>query len=446
MRFFLLLLIAALAMPSSFAMADETQKRPNILWVMAEDISLELGVYGHPAVKTPNLDKFAKEGALYTHAFGSSPSCSPNRSAMMAGVYQTRIDAQDHRRRTKFPLPKGVQPFPKLLKQAGYYTTIGNGYSSKNDMNFNGPKNLFDGKDWKKRPMGQPFFAQITLAITHRHAPDVWNKVRKESKHPVNPANVVLPPYYPDTPETRMDWALYLDSIEKMDSQFGQIMTRLEKEGIADNTVVIFIGDNGRCHLRGKNWLYDGGLRVPMMIRWPGKIKPDTVNNDMVALVDVTATILDIAGVDTSNSVLDGHPLLGDNAGKREYIFGARDMMGKVIDHSRAVRSKHFKYIRNYMPEVGYDQESKYTQAHRPMLPVMKKLKAEGKLNKIQLLVLQETKPKEELYDVIEDPHEINNLALLPEYKSQLAELSREMDKWIADTKDTGLQRMDEGK
>ena len=422
---------------------NQNESRLNIIWIMAEDISVELECYGHPAVKTPNLNKLADQGVRYTHAFGSSPSCSPNRSAMMLGVYQTRTDSQDHRRRTERPLPDGMKPFPQLLKEAGYYTAIGCGYSAKNDVNFPGG-NVFDGKDWKQRKKNQPFFAQVTLEITHRHPGKGWKPVRAKSEHPVDPKEVVLPPYYPDTPECRMDWAMYLDAIEKMDSQVGEILARLEREGIADKTVVIFIGDNGRCHLRGKNWLYDGGLNVPLIIRGPEHLMPGTVNDNMIALVDVTATILYLAGVKLPD-YLNGHPIIGDRSESRDHIFGARDQMGDVQDHSRCIRTKQFKYIRNYMPEVGY-AESKYTRANRPMLPVMLKLSKKNELNEIQKSILAKTKPAEELYDVTADPHEIRNLADDPSYQKTLKELRSKLDDWIEETNDTGIERMNEAK
>ena len=179
-------LLAAAPAQSAAAEPQQHSARPNIVWIMAEDISLELECYGHPAVKTPNLNKLAEEGARYTHAFGTSPSCSPNRSAKMLGVYQTRVDAQDHRRRTTRPLPKGMKPFTQWLKDAGYYTAIGCGYNAKNDLNFPA-KDVFEGNDWKHRAQGQPFFAQITLYVTHRDPKKRWHDVRAQSKHPVDP-------------------------------------------------------------------------------------------------------------------------------------------------------------------------------------------------------------------------------------------------------------------
>lgn len=408
---------------------------------MAEDISTELECYGHPAVKTPCLNALSAEGSLYTHAFTTAPSCTPSRNAMMLGVYQTRTDTQDQRRRNVI-LPEGIKPITELLRNAGYYTALGCGYSAKTDLNFN-VNALFDGKDWNTRADGQPFFAQISLAVTHRQPnKGNWQPERVHSAHPVDPESVVLPPYFPDHPVCRMDWAMYLDAIEKMDSQVGEILQRLADEGIEDNTVVIFIGDNGRCHLRGKCWLYDAGIKVPLIIRWPGMIEPGTITEDLVSMIDISATILDIAGVRLPD-YLDGHPIIGPRATTREHIFAARDLIDEVMDVIRCVRTKRYKYVRNYNPENGY-RECEYVQNNRPMLPVIKQLDAQGKLNETQQLILKQTKPAEELYDLEADPHEVNNLltgkpAMVPD--EILNELRRLLDEWIADTGDMGIAR-----
>ncbi len=412
-------------------------ERPNIVWIMAEDISTELACYGHPSVKTPNVDNLARQGALHTNAFCTAPSCTPSRNAMMTGVYQTRTDTQDQRRRG-ITLSEGVKPITHLLRDAGYYTALGCGYSAKTDLNFKADP-LFDGIDWRNRKAGQPFFAQITLPITHRQK-EGWDSVREESKHPVDPENVDLPLYFPDHPVCRQDWAMYLDAIEKMDSQVGEILRRLEEERIADNTMVIFIGDNGRCHLRGKCWLYDPGIHVPLIIRWPGHLKQGMINDDMISMIDISATILEIAGVELP-AYLDGHPILGPRAKKRDYIFAARDLVDEVMDHIRCVRTDRFKYIRNYNPENGY-HECEYVQANRPMLTTIRELHAQGKLTEAQQLLLAKTKPKEELYDLQADPYEVNNLAQSAKHRETLMELRTLMDDWVTDTKDNGLAQM----
>lgn len=412
------------------------RERPNIIWIMAEDISTELSCYGHPAVQTPNLDSLARQGRRYTNAFCTAPSCTPSRNAMMTGVYQTRTDTQDQRRRG-VKLPEGMKPIIHLLRSAGYYTALGCGYSDKTDLNFEAEP-LFDGKDWRYCEEGQAFFAQITLPVTHRQK-EGWEAVRKESRNPVDISEVELPPYFPEHPVCRRDWAYYLDAIQKMDRQVGEILGRLEEEGIAENTVVIFNGDNGRCHLRGKCWLYDPGIHVPLIIRRPGG-EPGKVVDDMVSMIDISATVLEIAGAGLPG-YLDGHPILVSRAGKRDHIFAARDLINEVMDHIRCVRTKRFKYIRNYTPENGY-HECGYVQRHRPMLEVISELHSQGKLTEAQELILSERKPREELYDVKADPYELHNLAQSAEHRGTLEKLRRLLDEWIADTGDTGLARL----
>ena len=431
-----------LMLPSASLIAKKIsakKQKPNIVWIMAEDISTELSCYGHPAVKTPNIDRLASQGVRYTHAYTTAPSCTPSRNAMMTGVYQTRTDTQDQRR-GGVELPEGIKPITHLLKEAGYYNALGCGYSEKTDLNFTTDP-LFDGSDWQYRKKGQPFFAQITLPITHRQSADKgWKPVRDQSPHPVDPDQVELPPYFPDHPVCREDWAMYLDAMEKMDAQVGEILDLLEKEGIADNTVVIFIGDNGRCHLRGKCWLYDPGIHVPLIIRWPGHLKGGAVDHDMISMIDISATVLDLAGARLPE-YLDGHPVFGPHSKKRDHIFAGRDLINEVMDHMRCVRSRRYKYIRNYNPENGY-YECYYVQQHRPMWPVINRLHDQGKLTKAQQLIVTWPKPNEELYDLQNDPHEINNLANSSEYRDVLKKLRSLLDGWIEETGDTGLAQM----
>lgn len=425
---------------------ESSEARPNIIWVMGEDMSTELSCYGHPVVQTPNFDELAKNGVRFTSAFCTAPSCTPSRNAMMTGVYQTRTDTQDQRR-GGIKLPASIRPMTKLLQESGYYTAIGCGFSSKTDLNFE-TSNLFDGKDWKDRKPNQPFFAQITLYDSHRLG-DNWQQVTASQTLSVARDKVQLPSYFPDHPEVREDWSRYLESIQTIDRKFGQLMNRLESEGIADNTAVIFIGDNGRCHLRGKCWLYDAGLKVPFIFKAPAafagrlrNVAPNTAINDLVSTVDISATVLDLAGVKLP-SYLDGQSLISDDYKPREAVYGARDLIDEVMDHIRCVRTQKFKYIRNYNPENGY-RECWYVQQNRPMLSVIRELDRQDKLTPSQRLILKTVKPKEELYEVALDPDETNNLADDPKYAKELASLRMKMDQWIEDTGDTGLKQMRE--
>lgn len=411
-------------------------RQPNIIWIMAEDISNELSCYGEPGISTPHIDALADAGVRYERAYCSGPACSTSRSAMMSGVYQTRIDAHDHRRVGSYTLPAMTE----YLHAAGYFSAKGCGYSPKTDLNFEPSSKLFLGKDWKQAGADQPFFAQITLQGSHRQDEQgkKWQAVRGKLASPVDFSAIRLPPYFPDVPTVREDWAVYLDQIQAIDAQVGQIIARLKSEGRYDDAMIIFCGDNGRCHLRGKNWLYEPGLKVPLIIKFPSGERAGKVVSGMVSMLDVTATVIDFAGAKATRK-LDGQSLRTNLT--RELIFGARDAGGEVQDCIRSVCDGRFKLIRNYKPELGY-LESKYTRAHRPMLSVMKDMAAAGDLTPAQMLVVATEKPALELYDLKSDPHEIHNLAQSREHKATIVRLSERLDAWLAETRDSGLKAL----
>ncbi|RRB07253.1 sulfatase family protein [Larkinella rosea] len=417
--------------------------RPNIIWILSEDISTELSCYGTPVVQTPVLDQLAKEGIRFTNAFTTAPVCSPSRSAIITGMYQTSIGAHNHRshRDDGYHLPAPVKPITDYLRQAGYYTvnvkTAAPGVATptKTDFNFIPDHPVFDGTDWNQRKTGQPFFAQLTIDETHRGK--AWKTVVKAHEPRINPDDVVLPPYYPDHPIARADWATYLESIQLMDSYVGKILQRLKDEGISENTVVIFSGDNGRCHVRDKQFLYEGGIHVPLIIRWPGQLKAGQVNTDLVSAIDVSATILKLAGVEPP-AYLDGRVMLGAGIKKREYIVAARDRMDETVDKMRCIRDRQFKYIRNYLPERPYMQPNKYKETEYPMWNLLKELNQQGKLTPAQALFVAPTKPAEELYDLKTDPHELTNLATLPRYRKTLGKMRTILDSWVRTTNDQG--------
>ncbi|MEM0969959.1 MAG: sulfatase, partial [Verrucomicrobiota bacterium] len=316
--------------------------RPNILWITIEDWSPDLSCYGTKGIHTPNVDQLAAEGIRYQWAFTTSPVCSTSRSAMMTGHHQNFIRANQHRAHEKLPLPHGVKPIPHLLAEAGYFTAI---MSWKTDCNFvpHRREELFMGTDWNQREEGQPFFARITFGGTHR-------EFHRDSERPIDPAEVDLPPYYADTEFIRRDWANGLEQMQLVDREVGAILKRLDDEGLRDNTIVFFMSDHGRCHIRGKQFLYDGGIRVPMIMRWPGKVQPGQVGNDLVTSLDVCATILEAGRVDPPVP-LHGVSLLGPAIADRKYVFAARDKMDETHDAMRAIRSRDFKLIHNLMPE-----------------------------------------------------------------------------------------------
>ncbi len=440
---------AVMAAPGGLFAEQMADSRPNILWILSEDISPDLSCYGTQGVQTPNLDKLASQGIRFTNAFTTAPVCSASRSAMITGMFQTSIGVHNHRshRDDGYTLPEPVRLITEYFRGAGYFTanvkTAAPGVkgSGKTDFNFKF-KNAFDGSDWNQRKAGQPFFAQLSISMTHRGGH--WKNLRNQLKNPVDPAKIKLPPYYPDHPVARDDWATYLDSIQVMDGYVGKILKRLADENLADNTIVIFIGDHGRCHVRGKQWLYDGGIHIPMIVRWPGKLKAGQVCDDMVSSIDISATALKIAGVNPPRHI-EGKLFLEPDANgnwrpvnQHEYIIAARDRCDETVDRIRCVRNKQYKYIRNFMPERPYTQTNAYKERSYPMLNLMKELHTQGKLTPVQALFMAPRKPDEELYDIKNDPYEINNLAASSEHQQTLKKMRAILDKWIKDTSDMG--------
>jgi len=412
---------------------QEENIKPNIVFILIENISTEWSCYGEPLVQTPNIDDLANEGALYNYAFTTSSVCAPSRAAMMTGAYQIKTNMQNLRMNRDRKLPPPYRAITHYLRQGGYFTALGCGYSFKTDINFSpreGKVFGFDGNDWSERQEGQPFFAQITLDITHRG--DYWYTEDPQ----IDPAAVQLPPEIPDHEICRDDFARYLTQIQKMDVQVAEILKRIDEEGLKDNTVVILMGDNGRDLFRGMDYLYDAGIHVPLTIRWPGKLDAGSENNDLISSMDIIASILEIAGVDIPEH-FDGYPIFGPQAYKRDHIFAARDRVDEAIDRIRCVRTKQFKYIRNYMPERGYYYK-RWAVENNPEVNVAKELYAQRKLTPEQQLHMAKIKPEEELYDLAKDPHEFNNIAMDPAYQSTIEKLRKLMDDWIDETGDTG--------
>jgi len=287
--------------------------RPNVLWIISEDTGPEFGCYGYPLVHTPNVDRLAAEGARFTNACTTGAVCSASRSAFMTGMYQTTIGAHHHRshRRDGYTLPDPVHVFTKYFRDAGYFTALcGKG---KTDWNFKPKVKPYDSHKWEDLKTHQPFFAQYQFGETHR-------KFKHCPEHPVDPAKVTLPPYYPDHPVARQDWALYLETVNVLDQKIGEVLARLEKDGMAENTIVFYFGDHGRAHARGKQWMYDGGIHVPLVIRAPGLIRPGTVVDEVVSAIDFAPTCLKLCGIEPPEH-MQGRVFLGPDRDKpREVV------------------------------------------------------------------------------------------------------------------------------
>lgn len=418
---FLLLPLLMLIGVSGLSAKSEQEKRPNILWIMIEDWGPDLSCYGTKGVHTPHVDGLASEGIRYETAFTTSPVCSTSRSAMMTGMHQNYIGAHQHRTHDKKSLPDGVVPIPNQLAEVGYYTCL---MSRKIDCNF-APANhddLFMGRDWKGRADGQPFFARVTFSGTHR----AWNR---DPQRPIAIKDVEIPPYYPDNDFVRRDWANGLEQMQLVDRQVGELLQRLEDEGLADNTLVFFLGDHGRCHIRGKQFLYDGGIRIPLIMRWPGKVKAGQVSKDLVSSLDMCATTLEVAGV-TPKVPVHGLSLFSNELGKRKHVFAARGKMDETHDAMRTIRTKDYKLILNLMPERAWCQFNRYKESSYPVLSEMNVLHMKGKLTPAQSAFMASKKPGIELFDLREDPFEVNNVADEKKYAKIKARLLKRLEAW----------------
>jgi len=414
------------------------EPQPNILWIVADDLGADLGCYGEKAVFTPNLDQLAVQGVRYENFYTVTAVCSPSRSALITGMYPTSINCHQHRTRYKKPLPEGVEPITHYFREAGYFTFNGDFRDpekpGKQDYNFI-TEEIYDGTDWSQREKEQPFFGQIQIFYPHR--PFV-----RDPSHPVDTTEVTIPPYYPDHSITRIDWALYLEYIQLLDIQVGNILERIESEGLADNTIVFFFGDQGRPHVRAKQFMYDGGIHTPCIVRWPGSKQAGVVESRMVSNIDISAASMKLAGVEIPEHI-QGIDFLEKDSREREYTISMRDRRDETVDRIRAVRSKEFKYIRNFYPERPYTQFNAYKKYRYPVLTLLEIMKDKGILTTEQQPYMAGSRPSEELYNLRNDPWEINNLAGDENYRTVLIEMREHLDEWLLEA-DKGVYPEDQ--
>lgn len=419
-------------------------EKPNILWLVAEDLSPLISCYGDSTVATPNLDRLAREGVRYTHCFDVSGVCAPSRSALITGMYPTYIGTNNMRTSQKIPeaglhgysvvLPDGVKMFSEWMRTEGYYCTN----NDKEDYQFRAPLSGWDESSkqahWRNRPEGKPFFSVFNFAVSHESR--IWMK--EGDSLLVDPAKVRLPPYFPESPVIRRDVARMYSNVAEMDAQVGEILEQLEADGLLEKTIIFWYSDNGGPLPRNKREIYDSGIRIPLLIRFPGKKFAGTVDDRLISFVDFAPTVLSLADVRIP-SYMQGQAFLGAQQSGRErrYVYAARDRMGTEYDMVRAVRDKRFKYIKNFQPEKPYIQDLPYRRQMGLMNELLR-LEKEDKLNAVQKLWFSKTKPAEELYDAEADPYELNNLAGDGRYSQQLEEMRTALSNWMSYTQDKG--------
>lgn len=439
-------------------------ERPNILWLVTEDMGAYIPPFGDSTIATPNLSRLAQEGVIYPNLYSTSGVCAPSRAAIATGMYPSSIGANHMRTNsymdvTRLPAyeaipPSEVKMISQWMRMQGYYCTN----NFKTDYQFKEPVTAWDESSpyahWRNKEDNQPFFAVFNFTDTHEsglfepygqkyietrhhHSGDrsyTWGKNRmteqETPKYLSKDSKFNIPPYLPNTEVARRDmWKLY-NNIGEMDRQVGAVLKQLEDDGLLENTIIFFYGDHGGPLPREKRLIYDSGLNTPMIIRFPNKLKAGTKDNQLISFVDFAPTLLSLIG-EEPKSYMQGQAFLGEHqAEERKYIYAAADRFDGFTDAIRAARDKQFKYIRNYRPEQGYY----LPVAYREKIPTMQellKLRDGGKLNDVQIQWFREHKPKEELFDCNSDPYELNNLADNSAYKEKLNELRVEMDGWL---------------
>ncbi len=440
--------VAAVAPKSAPAAAPLPSARPNILWITCEDTSPHLGSYGDTYAVTPNLDALAREGVRYTQAFAYTGVCAPSRSCLITGVLPVRLGS--HHMRSTTRLPAGVKCFPEYLQAAGYYTSN----NVKEDYNFATPRTAWHESSnrahWRNRAPGQPFFSVFNFTVSHQSQIFCTEKKYQENTRRLtpaqrrDPAQVTIPPFHPDTPEFRKEWARHYENLTAMDYQVADLLAELARDGLADDTIVFFFGDNGTGMPGVKMWAWGPSIHVPLIVRFPPRwqhLAPAPAGSAvdrLVMFVDFAPTVLSLAGVPLP-AHLQGSPFLGARAAApRTFIFGGKDRQGECYDTVRYVRDHRFQYLRNFQPHLPYGQYMSYVWQHESMR-AWERLHLEGKLTGPPARFFAPTKPVEELYDVERDPWQVHNLALDPAYAGELARLRRILLAQMRETGDLGL-------
>lgn len=446
-KFLLFSFMIAIALAASTLSCQTNRSnvvRPNMILIIADDMNWDdSGAYGHPNIKTPNIDRLAQEGMLFTQAFLTTSSCSPSRASIITGKYPHQTDAEQ----LHWPLPEGHLTFVEKLKDAGYWTALGGKYhlgdavrSHFNDieevgtagfqLGADGKQHQMEGdgsgcESWihllKTRPENQPFF--LWLAAVDPHRPYEKNII--DSPH--QKEDVVVHPYLPDSEEVRGDLALYYDEIARLDVYVGDVILELERQGISNNTFILFISDNGRPFPGDKTTLYEGGIKTPWIVKWPVKVKKGSTNDQLVSAVDIAPTFMKLAGLE-SLEVFEGYdftPLLFDREASIRSEIYAEDHWHDFEDYTRAVRTNRYKYIRNFYPDLPNTPpaDAFRSDTYQRMLD----LKKEHQLTEAQMRCFIIPRPEEELYDVVNDPFELVNLANNPEQQQILQEMREKL-------------------
>lgn len=465
-------LLSACSQPHENGSASPAM-RPNIVLFVVEDLGPRIGAYGDPLAVTPNIDRLAAQGIRYTRAFTTSGVCAPSRAALITGMYQHTIGAQ-HMRTSSFGRtrsgdlgeyttpgpayetvpPPEVKAFPELLRAAGYWTLN----NSKTDYQFGEPFTIWDAHSstarLEERDPDKPFFAMFSSSLTHESGlfregfADKLPKSRElaasnrerlsQLDARTDPTEVTVPGYLPDTPEVRTEIARHYDNIRLMDRWVGERLAELEATGQFDNTIVVWTTDHGDGFPRAKRSLYDSGLHVPLIVRFPDGYGAGSIADELVSFVDLAPTFLAMAGAEVP-AHLHGRDLFDPDGPRRQYVHAARDRIDEWPDRVRAVRDERFKYLRNFLPERPFFGVLYYRENLASMAE-LRRLHGENALPESLAAYFETPRPAEELYDLENDPDELANLAANPAYAADLERLRAELDRWLADAGDTSIE------
>ena len=466
--FWMLIIFASCEKPATNIKERQTESinpalnfQPNIVWIVAEDMSPNIAAFGDSTVNTPVLNELAKEGVCYDNFYSPAPVCAPARSAIITGMYPVSLGTHNMRtgpwyagippeeqieRYEKFtpediiayeavPAPE-VKLFTEFLRKSGYYTSN----NAKEDYQFLKTPTAWDDcsktAHWRNREPGQPFFSVFNLMVTHES--QIWQKA-SDSLWVDEQLEVPVPPYLPDTKVARQDIRRMYSNIVEMDTQVGVILSQLEADGLLDSTIIVWYTDHGGPLPRQKRSLHDSGIKVPMIIRYPNQKYASLRDSSLLSFVDLAPTTLSLAGIKPPD-YMQGKSFLGEyqSTEKAEYIFAAADRFDKFYDQSRAVRDDRYKYIKHYNTDQPIFMPIDYRE-HMNIMRELNRLREIDSLTDVQSIWFNPTKPKEQLYDTKVDPHEIHNIAGDPAYRDKVLELRAANNLFIKEVNDLGF-------
>ena len=441
----------------------KVDKPLNVVWISCEDMGPILGAYGNTIIKTPNLDRLAREGVLYKNAYSTVGVCAPSRFSIITGMYSARLGAHNmrtgdyHNFKTPEEVsykqdigvidkagvnipqyevvpPKHVKPFTEILRSNDYYCAN----NFKCDYQFNSPFTSWDEVSstvsFRDAPKDRPFFYVWNSLLTHESR--IWQ--RSNEALTVAPQDVIIPDYFPDIPEVRMDIARKYSNIEAMDKKVGELLSQLEEDGLLETTIIMFWSDHGGNLLRQKRAVGNSGLNVPLIVRYPDKKMAGKVEDRIVSLMDLAPTVLSLLNIEPP-AHYDGKAFAGPFEDQpRKYAFGTADRFDESTDMQRSVLDGRFVYIKNFMPELPLIYRNKYRE-RIPMNSKLIQMDSQGELDGDASYIFMKTKEVEELYDLQEDPYEVKNVATNPEYMDKLVELRNALSAWQIEIDDKGF-------